>query len=150
MTSVNVTVPLEQMKFIRDNFNKLLDDYMRQVGNQLRKLLPGLLSSSLGRYQTGALASSAIARVSLSGITVSVGEGLDHAEFVFQGTPPHIMDNTGKDKPMSWDHVGGKGIAWKVKHPGQRARTDILEEIKTLIIQIAEQEFAIFTLLGGP
>lgn len=149
MSAINVTVPYNMMERVQAAFPAKIDDYSRAIGRSLRTLLPGLLSSSLGRYQTGRLAQSAKAYVSFNEIRVEVGAGLPQAEYVFKGVEPHMMDNTEKGYPMRWAHVGGAGVSMKHMHPGQKARSDIIEEIRALILQVAIQEFVIFELLGA-
>lgn len=147
--TINVTVPVDLVKRVRDTFPARVNSYIRTVGRLVQARLPELLEGELGRYQTGQLANSGVVWISTSGIEIRIGEGLPQADYVFSGVAPHIMDNTGKGNPMRWDHVGGSGIAWKVNHPGQAARTDIIEAIKALALQIFVEEFLIFDLLSG-
>jgi len=148
--SVTVRVPMEQFAKVMDQFPKYSDDYLRAVGNRLRKLLPGTIQSMLGPYSKGRLARSARAYVSRKGVEIQIGEGVEHAPYVFGGVGLHTMDQkaAGKTWPMRWTHAGGSGVAWKVKHPGQRARQDILDVIRALAVQVALEEFVIFEAMG--
>ena len=135
--SFEVRVPIQEFKEIRDSkWRKYLDDVTRAVGNNVRKRLPGLLRSSLGRFQTGELAKTAQVWVDLGGVRVEFP--VEHAKYVFEGVSPHVMDTTARGYPMVWDHAASrvpKGIAYRVNHPGQAARYDVIEEIKMLVLE---------------
>jgi hypothetical protein len=146
MMSFQLVVPMESFGYTREQFRGLPAQVYQAVGNNIRKLLPGLLRSSLGRFQTGELARSARVYVSIDGVRIAFTA--KQAEYVFLGVAPHTIDMKamGKTWPMRWNHAASRvpaGIAWKVNHPGQRARVDIIQEIEALI----EQEVMIA--LGG-
>lgn len=155
--SVEIVIPWDGMTYVRDNWNRYLDDYMRAIGNRLRKILPGLIMGMLGKYKTGNLASTAKAGVGLREITVTLGPawdvssgtGHDYAPDVIYGADPWSVDQRaeGKTWPMRWSHKGGSGVAWKVRHPGQPARPDIVQAIIEAAKQIAAEELMIFKLM---
>ncbi len=155
--SVEIVVPLEEFRQVRDRFPDLLDDYARAVGNRLRKELPRLIHEMLTMFQTGRLARSVRAYVGLHGVRVTIGEGVadargtNYTRFVFEGVEPHEMDQLKKGRtwPMVWSHAKGSGVAMRVMHPGQQARTDIIQAIKQRIKEIAVEEATVFALMGA-
>ena len=155
--SVEIVVPMQLLKQVRAKFPDLLDDYSRAIGNRLRRLLPSLIHDMLGPFQTGRLARSVRAYVSVEGIHITIGEGVTderghpYVKYVFEGAPRHVMDQIAKGRtwPMVWSHAKGSGVAMRVNHPGQKARKDILRAIKQLALQVAEEEAVIFGLLGA-
>lgn len=154
MTEVRVVATPEDVRYISENYPRALNVLMRAIGNRLQKMVPGLISSKLGKYQTGQLAGTAKAWTSASGVYVSIGpafddDGHDYTQDVFMGARRHIIDQRaqGRTWPMRWSHAGGSGVAWRVEHPGQPARTDILDAIRELMYEVAEEE-AIAVLTG--
>lgn len=150
-----ITVPMGQFSKVRDAMPKVLDDIMRKIGMRLQREGKALVEGELGRYATGNLASTYRAWVSLAGVTMTIGPAMDalghnYVPDVFEGVTPHTIDQLmlGRKYPMRWQHVGGSGVAWKVKHPGQRARTDIVEALKALALQVAGEEMLALELLG--
>lgn len=158
--SINVTVPLSKLKEVRDRLPGLLDDIARAIGRRLQREGKSLLEGELGRYQTGKMADTFKAYVSQNASTgygevrMQIGPSFDarghnYVPDVFGGVGAHEMSNIGKKWPMRWSHVGGSGVAWKVEHPGQPARTDILEALKQLARQVAAEELMSLELLGA-
>ena len=158
--SINVTVPLSKLKEVRDRLPSLLDDIVRGIGRRLQTQGKSLIEGELGRYATGALASTFRAYVSQDANTgygevrMQIGPSFDelghnYVPDVFGGVGRHKMSNIGKKWPMRWSHVGGSGVTWEVDHPGQKARTDIIEALKELARQVAAEELLSLELLGA-
>ena len=160
--SINVVVPLSKLKDVRDRLPSLLDDIVRGIGRRLQTQGKSLIEGELGRYATGALASTFRAYVSQDANTgygevrMQIGPSFDelghnYVPDVFGGVERHIINQRalGRKWPMRWSHVGGSGIAWEVDHPGQRARTDIIEALKELARQVAAEELMSLVLLGA-
>ena len=158
MSVVEIVVPWHGMADVKANWPALVEDYSRQIAQSMRNQLPTLINSMLGIYKTGKLALSAKAYVGLKEIRITVGEGVRSDEgygyaptVLVTGAPPHVIDQRklGRNWPMRWFHRGGAGIAWKVKHPGQAARLDIIQAIVDLAYRVASEELLVFKLLEG-
>ena len=165
--SINVVVPLSKLKEVRDRLPSLLDDIVRGIGRRLQTEGKSLLESELGRFQTGAMASSFKAYVSQDANTgygevrMQIGPnfdpetGFNYTRTVLEiGSPGWEIDQRalGRKWPMRWSHAASRvssGVGWHVKHPGQRARTDIIEALKELARQVAAEELMSLVLLGA-
>jgi len=155
MSVVTITVPIERFQEVIEKIPSRVDDISRAIGRRLATEGKSLLEGELGRYQTGNMASTYRAYVSADGVRMQIGpafdaEGHNYVPDVFGGVPEHTIDQKalGRKWPMRWSHVGGSGVAWKVNHPGQRARTDIIEALKALARQVAMEELLALELLG--
>ena len=158
MSVVEIVVPWHGMADVKANWPTLVEDYSRQIAQSMRNQLPTLINSMLGIYKTGKLALSAKAYVGLKDIRITIGEGVRSEDgfgyaptVLVEGARPHSIDQRklGRNWPMRWFHRGGAGVAWKVKHPGQPARLDIIQAIIELAYKVASEELLVFKLLEG-
>ena len=158
MSVVEIVVPWHGMADVKANWPALVEDYSRTIATRMREKLPTLIHNMLGIHKTGTLALSAKAYVGLKDIRITIGEGVRSEDgfgyaptVLVTGAPPHVIDQRkeGRNWPMRWFHRGGAGIAWKVKHPGQPARLDIIQAIVDLAYKVASEELLVFKLLEG-
>ena len=139
MAVITITVRPEKLAELRDRFP---DDIARAKANIARRMeLQGraLVTTMLGRWQTGRLAQSLTAEPTDRGIMIEIGQALDYADWVFFGADPHII--TPKTvKALHWARFGIDFFFSKVQHPGQKARTDIFNALEELLIRIVQEE----------
>lgn len=165
--SLQITIPLSKLKEVRDRLPGLLDDIVRGIGRKLQTQGKSLLESELGRFQTGRMADSFKAYVSQDANTgygevrMQIGPvsdpktGFDYTKTVLViGSPGWKLNQRAKGRkwPMRWSHAASRvssGVAWEVEHPGQPARTDIIEALKQLARQVAAEELLSLELLGA-
>jgi len=98
-----------------------------------------LVTSMLGRYKTGRLVSTLKTSVFGNSVVLMIGRGLKYTKSVFEGAIRHDIKPKGK-YPLGFKRHGQQFYYGKVDHPGQKARTDIKDALKALIMKVAEEE----------
>lgn len=98
-----------------------------------------LVQTMLGRWKTGRLASTLKTRVFGNAVVLIIGSGIRYARWVFDGARRHDIRARGKF-PLGFTRIGQKFHFWKVDHPGQPARKDILIALKALAIKVTKEE----------
>ena len=118
---------------------EMMETAKANIARRMQVQGQALVEAMLGRWQTGQLARSLTAAPTARGITMQIGSGVPHADYVFFGADEHIIrPRTGK--ALSWERFGMKFVFGKVKHPGQPARTDIFNALEVLFMRIVEEE----------
>ena len=139
MAVITISLTPEGLKEFAASWPDELERVKREIAQQFQKRGRALVEAELGRWQTGKLAKSLVAYPSARGIDINIGSGIEHADYVFFGAEPHIIRPT-TGKALSWSRYGKRfAYAW-VKHPGQPARTDILNALEGLFLDIVEDE----------
>lgn len=140
MSVITITVKPEQLGQLRDSRPADMEIIKANIARRLEIQGPALITTMLGRWQTGKLASSLTTEVTTRGVTLMIGAGLDYADAVFFGADPHTITPGAGKKALHWSRFGVDYYYSKVDHPGQKARTDIFNALDELIHRIVEEE----------
>lgn len=139
MGTITIRLRPEQLADFRDNFPSDIDMALQNIERRVTDEGRALVHSKLGRWKTGELRDSLKATAAGRTVTTRIGQGVEHADYVFFGADPHIIEAEG-EYPLGWKRFGTEYHFWKVKHPGQPARTDILDALEELVLKIVEEE----------
>ena len=140
MSVITITVRPEQLGQLQDSLPGDMEIIKANIARRLKEQGPALITSMLGRWQTGKLASSLTAEVTSRGVTMMIGAGLDYADAVFFGAERHPITPGAGKRALHWSRFGTDYYYSQVDHPGQKARTDIFNALDELIHRIVEEE----------
>ena len=139
MGTITIRLRPEQLADFRDNFPSDIDMALQNIARRVQDEGRALVHSKLGRWKTGELRDSLKATAAGRTVTTKIGEGVEHADFVFFGAPKHwIYPKSGKS--LHWNRFGTDFYFGAIEHPGQPARTDILDALEELVLKIVEEE----------
>ena len=137
--SFTITARPDQLAQLKAAFPADMDLARRNIAARLETDGQALVTTMLGRWKTGRLASTLKVRVSGNTVIMTIGRGLKYASAVFRGARKHIIQAKGKF-PLGWTRFGREFHFWKVNHPGQPARTDIIQALRVLAIKVTKEE----------
>ena len=139
MGSIQITLKPEQFAEFNAMHSSDIATAKKNIKRRLQDQGQALVTSKLGRWQTGRLANSLRTYVTGSSVSMLIGEGLDYADAVFFGAPKHwIYPRAGG--VLHWNRFGTDFYFKAVEHPGQKARDDILDALGDRALRIAEEE----------
>lgn len=139
MGTITIRLRPEQLADFRDNFPSDIDTALANIARRVTDEGRALVHSKLGRWKTGELRDSLRATAAGRTVTTRIGEGVEHADWVFFGAEPHtIKPKSGR--ALHWNRFGTDYYFGAVKHPGQPARTDIFDALEELVYKIVEEE----------
>ncbi len=141
MGVITITIRPEGLAELRDRFPEDIETAKREIARRFQEQGRALVKSMLGRWQRGPLAQSLETEVTQRGISMEIGAGLDYADDVFFGADPHTIEPKNV-KALHWSRFGQQFFFGRVKHPGQKARTDIFNALEDLFIRIVQEEVA--------
>ena len=143
MAVITITVRPEKLAELRDRFPDDIELAKTNIARRFEDEGRALIFEKLGRWKhtPSPLAQSLTAVSTSRGISVKVGAGIAYADYVFFGADEHIIRPKGP-YPLGWERFGTEFHFWKVKHPGQKARTDIFNALEELLIKIVQEEVA--------
>ncbi len=139
MAVITISLTPEGLREFAAAWPEMMETAKSNIARRMRTQGRALVESMLGRWQTGQLAKSLEAYPTARGISINIGSGIEHADYVFFGAEPHIIKpKTGR--ALSWTRFGTRFAFGKVEHPGQPARTDIFNALEELFLRIIEEE----------
>jgi len=139
MPVIPISVTPKGLREFAANWPSELETVKANIAQRMQDQGRALVEALLGGWQTGQLAKSLDAYPSARGISINIGSGVPHADYVFFGAEPHIIKpKTGR--ALSWTRYGMRFAFGKVKHPGQPARTDIFNALEELFLRIIDEE----------
>ena len=142
MGVITIRVRPEGLAAFKANWPADIERVKASIARRMEEQGRALVAARLGRWQTGELAGSLEAEPTSAGISMEIGAGVPHADYVFFGAPRHdIFPKRGR--ALSWWRFGTRFAFGKVDHPGQPARTDILNELEVLFLRIVQEEIEI-------
>lgn len=137
--SVTINLTPKELLAFSLNFPHMVELAEANIKSQLENRGRQRIGTMLGKWQTGRLKDSL--EVSVIGETVRlvIGAELDYTRAVFSGAVPHMISpRTGKS--LYWNRFGRDFFFQKVKHPGQKARFDILISLQELALEVIKKE----------
>lgn len=139
MGVITITVKPEGLAAFKANWPADIETVKASIAKRMQDQGRALVESKLGGWQTGELAGSLEARPTSTGISMKIGAGVPHADYVFFGAPRHdIFPKRGR--ALSWWRFGTRFAFGKIDHPGQPARTDIFNALEELFLRIIQEE----------
>lgn len=134
-----IVVRPDQLTQLRDRFPRDMALARNNIASRLQTDGQALVMAMLGRWKTGQLASTLKTRVFGNSVVLMIGRGLKYAKSVFSGAPRHTIPAR-KGSALSWTRFGRRFAFASVDHPGQPARTDILQALQKLMIKVTKEE----------
>lgn len=135
-----IVVRPDQLTQLRDRFPRDMALARNNIASRLQTDGQALVTSMLGRWKTGQLASTLKTRVFGNSVVLMIGRGLKYAKSVFSGAPRHTITSRKRGGALSWTRFGRRFAFASVDHPGQPARTDILQALQALMIKVTKEE----------
>lgn len=145
MTTIPVQATTKEFTRFAQQWPQFVSAVKQNIMIALKLRIPGLVQSMLGTYpskrnwSTGEMSSSMGFELHPRGIKMTFG--VEHAKYVLQGVGQHVIEPKNKER-LSWVRLGQRVFRNKVVHPGQTARTDIIQAIKDVAVQVVEEEVA--------
>lgn len=135
-----IVVRPDQLTQLRDRFPADMVLARNNIASRLQTDGQALVTSMLGRWKTGRLVSTLKTRVFGNSVVLMIGRGLKYTRAVFSGSPQHTITAKKRGGALSWSRFGQRFAYASVVHPGQPARTDILNALKALMVKITKEE----------
>lgn len=135
-----IVVRPDQLTQLRDRFPADMALARNNIASRLETDGKALVTSMLGRWKTGRLVSTLRTRVFGNSVVLMIGRGLKYSRSVFSGARRHTITARKRGGALSWSRFGRKFAFASVSHPGQPARTDILQALEALMIRITKEE----------
>lgn len=142
MGVITIRVTPEGLAAFKANWPADIERVKSSIARRMEEQGRALVAAMLGRWQTGELAGSLEAEPTSAGISMEIGAGVPHADYVFFGAQPHIIKPK-SGRALSWWRFGTRFAFGKVDHPGQPARTDIFNALEALFLRIIQEEIEI-------
>ena len=143
MGVITIRIRPEGLAAFKANWPADIERVKRSIARRMEEQGRALVAARLGRWQTGELAGSLEAEPTSAGISMEIGAGVPHADYVFFGAPRHPIEPKAGNRALSWWRFGTRFAFGKVDHPGQPARTDIFNELEALFLRIVQEEIEI-------